>query len=306
MLYGVLIKRNPPGLFHSRMETSAPENRSRMNGKILVFITSIIILVSLAFSGCSGSAVTITTTATTTVSAGVSQQDFNNLQKQLAAANHDLTVVQDQLGVSEGEVDSLNAQIAALQAKYEFKGATLAETATRLVANYNAAHVYTAIDYFTCGDMASEVWNMLKARNITAVIVVGNVKNAITDILQSTHAWVLATVDNGEKLALETTAGTVVKKSENALYYRGWIFTSPAVLKANNDLIREYNVRVAFRNLLAEETNAAAAQYNNASSQAEADKYLTLYDKLKELKDGQETLLLQLKARIDGLATVLN
>jgi hypothetical protein len=147
---------------------------------------------------------------------------------------------------------------------------------------------------------------MLKAQGISSVIVVGDVDNAIGDILQSNHAWVLANVDNGGKLALETTAGVAYTKTEKPLYYRGRAFNSPTDLKAINDLKREYNTRVEFRNQLANEVNAAMNLYNNSSSQTEADKYLALYNKLKELKDAQEAKLLQLQTQINSLATVVN
>jgi hypothetical protein len=275
-----------------------------MKQKILVVIATIILLLSITLSGCSGGStvtVTNTTTATTTttLTTGVSQADYDGLQTQLTKAQADKAAAQTSLQAAE-------AQIAALKAQYEFTGGTLADIAKRLVANYHATHVYSITDYFICGDMASEVWNMLKAQGISSVIVIGNVDNAIGDILQSNHAWVLATVDNGDKLALETTAGVAYKKAEKPLYYHGWTFNSPTDLKAINELKREYNVRVEFRNLLATETNAAASLYNNASNQEEADKYLTLYNKLLELKNNQETKLLQLQTQINGLATILN
>jgi len=276
-----------------------------MKQKILMVLATVILLTSLMLSGCSGGStvtVTNTTTATTSLTTGVSQADYDSLQTQLTQAQADKAAAQTGLQAANAEVNSLKAQVAALKAQYEFTGGTLAETAARLVSNYHATHVYSTTDYFICGDMASEVWNMLKAQGISAVIVVGNIGNAITDILQSNHAWVLATVDNGAKLALETTGGNAVLMSENALYYRGWAFTSPTDLKAINDLKREYNVRVEFRNLLANEVNNAADLYNSTQQ----DKYLTLYDKLKELMDGQEAKLLQLQTQINGLATVLN
>ena len=181
-----------------------------MKQKIFIVLATLVLLLSITVSGCSaGSTVTVTntTTITTTASTGVSQADYDNLQSRYTDANHEIAVAQDELGVSEGAVDSLEAQLAALKAKYEFTGDTLTQTATLLVANYHATHVYSTIDYFICGDMASEVWNMLKAQGISAVIVVGSVDSAVTDILLSNHAWVLATVDNGAKLALETTGG---------------------------------------------------------------------------------------------------
>jgi hypothetical protein len=185
-----------------------------MKMKILVVIATFILLFSITLSGCSGgSTVTVTSTATTTVASttGVSQADYDNLQSQLTKAQADKTAAQ-------ASVASLEAQVAALKAQYEFTGGTLADTAARLVANYHATHVYSITDYFICGDMASEVWNMLKAQGISSVIVVGNVDNTVTDILQSNHAWVLATVDNGGKLALETTAGVAYTKTEKPLY----------------------------------------------------------------------------------------
>jgi hypothetical protein len=153
--------------------------------------------------------------------------------------------------------------------------------------------------------MAAEVWNMLKAAGITSVIAVGNKDTAISDILQSNHAWVLAEVAPGQYLALETTGGFTVSGSENPLYYRGWAFDSPAELKSYNDYVKEYNTRVGFRNLLNNEANEAVGLYNNASTQAEADKWLALYNKLIELRNDQEAILNTLMAQINSLAAVI-
>jgi hypothetical protein len=59
---------------------------------------------------------------------------------------------------------------------------------------------------------------------------------------------------------------------------------------------------VSWVNLLVAEVNTAMGLYNNSSNQADADKYLELYNKLKQLKDAQAAILLQIKAQIDGLA----
>jgi hypothetical protein len=154
--------------------------------------------------------------------------------------------------------------------------------------------------------MASEVWNMLKAQNISSIVVVGNKDAAISDILQCNHAWVLAAVAPGEYLALETTGGYAVKKSENPLYYRGWSFNSPADLKSYNDMIHEYNTRVGFRNQINTEVNKAGALLNSATRPADVDKYQTLYDKLVELRTAQETTLNNLMNNIKKLASVLS
>jgi hypothetical protein len=140
--------------------------------------------------------------------------------------------------------------------------------------------------------MAAEVWNILKAVDIDSVIVVGDVDTAISDILLSTHAWVLTEVAPGEYLALETTGGYTVAASENPLYYRGWSFASPADLKSYQYLSKEYNTRVGFRNILANE-------YNSATNPA-------VRDVLTELRLDQEAILNSLMEQIRGLASVLS
>ncbi len=132
---------------------------------------------------------------------------------------------------------------------------------------------------------------MLKAAGVSSVVVVGNKDNPITDILQSNHAWVLAEVGPGQYLALETTGGFTVTASQNPLYYRGWSFASPADLKSYNDLVKEYNTRVGFRNNLNDEAN-------NTSDPA-------VFDKLTALRLEQENTLNDIKAEIASLASVL-
>jgi hypothetical protein len=232
---------------------------------------------------------------------------FNDIQAKLAQAQSDLTKAQADKAAADARLQNAQAQIAALQGQVSqssLTGATPAETAVKIVKNYHDTHVYSAYDLFVCSDMASEVWNMLKAQSISAVVVVGNKDAAITDILQSNHAWVLASV--GSWLALETTGGFAVKKTENPLYYRGWAFSSPADLKANNDLRKEYNVRVEFRNQLNTEANKAAALYNSSTSPTDAARYKAIYDKLVELRTAQETTLNNLMANINKLAAPIN
>jgi hypothetical protein len=230
---------------------------------------------------------------------------------QLTAAQTDLATLQtskdavdDQLADARAEIASLEAQLSALQAQYDLTGVTPAETAQKIVSYYHETHVYSSYDLFVCSDMAAEVWNMLKAAGIESIVVVGRIDTSVSNILDSNHAWVLAEVASGQYLALETTGGYTVAESEKPLYYRGWSFDSPADLKSYNDLVQEYNTRVGFRNLLANETNDAASLYNSSSG-AEADKWFALYTKLKELKDDQETILNDLMAQINNLAAVL-
>jgi outer membrane murein-binding lipoprotein Lpp len=259
-----------------------------MKKQILLSLLTVAILFSVVLSGCQSS--------------GISQAQYNQVAAQLTDAQSKLTKAQTDLTKAQADKAAVDTQLKAAQSQIttlqsqvsqsSLIGATPAETAAKIVKYYHETHVYSTIDYFVCSDMASEVWNMLKAQNINAVIVVGNVDVAITDILQSDHAWVLATVAPGETLALETTGGYAVKKTEHPLYYVGWTFSSPADLKSNNDWIKEYNVRVVFRNQLNNEANKAL---NNA----------ILYNKLVELRTAQETELNNLMAKIKALATQL-
>ena len=113
--------------------------------------------------------------------------------------------------------------------------------------------------------MAAEIWNMLKAQGINARIVVGNKDTAVTDILQSNHAWVQAEIAPGKYLALETTAGIVVQKSENPLYYSGWYFDNPQKLDSYNQLAREHDVWREIRNQIAAEKNEVIEEFNQAT-----------------------------------------
>ncbi|OGO29888.1 MAG: hypothetical protein A2Z29_05665 [Chloroflexi bacterium RBG_16_56_11] len=233
------------------------------------------------------------------------QKNAGDLMSDKAAADAQLKTSQAEVARLAGQAAQLQTQLAALSEQYDFTGATPAETAAKIVKYYHETHIYSAYDLFVCSDMAAEVWNMLKAQGISAIVAVGDIDTPITDIILSDHAWVLAEVAPGQYLALETTGGRVVLKNENGLYYRGWSFDSPAELKDYNRKIWEYNIRVTLRNQLAEEANKAGDLHNNSSNQSEADTYLVLYNKLIALKVDQETALNQLMNGITRLAAVI-
>jgi outer membrane murein-binding lipoprotein Lpp len=251
-----------------------------MKKKIIFTLIAAVLLISLVFAGCQG---------------GVPQVDYDtamsqlaDVQSHLAALQTDKAAVDAQLEDAQGEIAALEDQIASLK----LTGATPAETAEKIVSYYHDTHIYSSYDLFVCSDMAAEVWNMLQAAGIDSIVVVGNKDTPINDILLSNHAWVLAEVAPGEYLALETTGGFTVAAGENLLYYRGWSFDSPADLTANNDLRKEYNIRVGFRNLLAGEVN------NAINNQA-------LYNKLHQLQTDQEAILADLMDGISSLASVI-
>jgi outer membrane murein-binding lipoprotein Lpp len=261
-----------------------------MKNRVLLSLFTVAILISAILSGCQ--------------SAGIPQAQYDQVaaqlkdfQSRLAAAQSDLTKAQADKSAVDAQLKNAQSQIASLQnqvSQSSLVGATPAETAAKIVKNYHDTHVYSAYDLFVCSDMAEEVWNMLKAQNISAVVVVGNVSTLISDILQSDHAWVLATVAPGQYLALEATGGYAVDKSKYPLYYVGWYFNSPADLKSHNDMVKEYNVRVGFRNQLNNEATKAAAANNGV-----------LFNKMVELRTAQETELNNLMAKIKKLAVPL-
>jgi predicted nuclease with TOPRIM domain len=272
--------------------------------RLVLALATILILCALILAGCAS---------------GIPQAQYDSVSAQLAEAKEQLARSQDEANTLRAEKSALESELQAAQAKVTelsgqvgglkeqatLAGATPAETAEKIVRNYHETHVYSTYDLFVCSDMASEVWNMLKAQGIAAIIVVGNKDAAISDILQSDHAWVLAEVAPGEYLALETTGGFAVPRSQNPLYYRGWSFRSPADLKANNDLVKEYNIRVSIHNEIVAEEKEVINEYNRATDQKTADKLEAVHNKLVELIEAQETELKDIMSRINGLATRL-
>ena len=265
---------------------------------LLAFVTAVFML-SFVLAGCQAGGI-----AQEVYDQAVAQ--LKEAQDKLAEAQSKSTDLETVKSTIEAQLKDAQATIAQLQSQLSesgLTGATPEETAEKIVKYYHDTHVYSTYDLFICSDMAAEVWNMLKAQGISAVIVVGNIDRSISDILQSDHAWVLAEVAPGKKLALETTGGRVVPESQNALYYRGWTFDSPAKLKSHNNLFREYNTLIGVRNQIASEVNKAMDLHNNSTSPAEADKWLALYNKLVELKVAQEDRLNELMSEMKGLAT---
>ena len=189
------------------------------------------------------------------------QGEIGDVQQQQESAGNQLNA---QLKAAQAEIARLNSQIGGLEQQHELVGKTPAETAENIVRHYHETHTYSIIDLFVCGDMAADVWNMLKAQGINALIQVGNVETGAADIVDSNHAWVLAEVSPGNYLALETTAGFVVPQGENALYYQGWSFATPKDYKRYSELLREYNVRVNVINQLQDTAKQAHSEYEKA------------------------------------------
>jgi len=136
--------------------------------------------------------------------------------------------------------------------------------ANEIVANYHKSHTYTLTDFYVCGDMASDIWDMLKTEGINAKINVGNIDKEVTSFSDANHAWVLAEVGPNQYLALEATGGYSVKKTDNPRYYSGWSFYNPKQLKDYEQLLKQHSVALNKYNSALNDYNAIVSQYNNA------------------------------------------
>ena len=259
-----------------------------MRKQVLFALLALLMGITALLAGCQpGTTTTVTATTTTTATATAMMTETATATVTDTAAVNDL----------QQQLDAANAQIDALQ----LQGATKADTVERVAKYYNQTHTYTATDMFVCGDMAAEIWNMLKTFNITSLMVVGSVDQGVTNILQSTHAWLMAEVDNNQYLAVECTGGYTVPISQNGLYYRGWYYNTPETLKQYFDDVKEYNTRVEIHNELVAEQNAAVAAYNQNNSPSQ----LAIAEKLSDIIHSMEDTLNQLSASINNAATVL-
>jgi len=165
------------------------------------------------------------------------------LQTQVAELQKEYDTVNAQLRASQAQVAELQRQIKELKKQYEVVGGTPVETAINIIERYHQTHIYSKYDFFVCSDMALDVWNLLKAQGINALIQIGNVETGAKDITEADHVWVLAETSPGDYLALETTGGYAVWGNANPLYYRGWSFDNPREYKRFEELRREWVIR---------------------------------------------------------------
>jgi hypothetical protein len=144
-----------------------------------------------------------------------------------------------------------------------------------IAAAFHKTHTYTLQGDFVCLDMAIDVWNQLRTYGIEAKIMGGNINENITAwnyrqlARESNHAWVVAKLSPTEKVAIETTAGVVIKPGMNnaSAYFKGIEFDNPGEIKrfdslrkkANevcreaNELIKDWNENVAGKQLRSDE-----------------------------------------------------
>ncbi|MCK5476910.1 MAG: hypothetical protein KAI55_03245 [Candidatus Aenigmarchaeota archaeon] len=143
-----------------------------------------------------------------------------------------------------------------------------------ILQEYHEDHIYSITDFFVCGDMSMELWNILKSKGFDSKIKIGNVDNNTIgeelNFTQYNHAWVMAKIDN-EWFALETTGGFIADEAKYPLYYRKTIeFSTPFGFKNYLDLIKKYNVEKniseSIYELCNEYYNAYSKEYNYHNS----------------------------------------
>jgi hypothetical protein len=146
----------------------------------------------------------------------------------------------------------------------------------RIAAGFHKTHTYTLEGDFVCLDMAIDVWNQLRTFGIEAKIMGGNINENVTAwnyrqlVNEGNHAWVVAKLSSTEKVAIETTAGVVIKPGmKNAsAYFKGIEFDTPAQVKRfellrkkarevcrdASELIKDWNENVVGKQQKSEET----------------------------------------------------
>jgi hypothetical protein len=230
--------------------------------------------------------------------AGCSPETVGGDGAELEAAREMIDNLEEQLNEAKDEAGALMQQIAELGDGAGLTGDTKEETAINIVQQYHKTHTYSMEDLYVCANMAMDVWNMLKAQGIDAVIQIGSAEKTVTNMVDSEHAWVIAEIDNGQYLALETTSGEAVTKAENPLYYTGWAVESPAKYNEFEELMQEHNVRADIVNSMikdAENTyslyqtefgkyQAAVTAYNNDPTDAKLEDVMAKLGVAKELE----------------------
>lgn len=212
-----------------------------MKGKIVSILAIIAVLLACLFTGC-----------------GVSQEEHDRVITQFRAPQVEYDRVDAELRAPQAQIAEQQGQTEELEEQNELVGETPTDTAINIIKHYHQTHFYSEYYFYVCSDMTLDVWNMLKAQGIDALIQLGNVETRVRDITESDHTWVLAEVSPGHYLALETTGGYAVQKKDNPLYYQGWAFDNPREYKRFMELKQEYDIRVQ---IIEQLTNKTAESY---------------------------------------------
>ena len=193
-------------------------------------------------------------------------------------------------GANQGKPNAQNTISTYVATPTESQTDRNIRIANEIVANYHKTHTYTLNDLYVCGDMASDIWDMLKTQGINAKINIGNIDKDITKIGDANHAWVLAEVAPNSYLALEATGGYSVKNTDNPRYYVGWSFYNPKQLKnylqlntQRNDAVNKYNSALNDYNNYVDQYNKAGIISRISMKSILDDKQLILNQRIADL-----------------------
>jgi outer membrane murein-binding lipoprotein Lpp len=261
-----------------------------MKKKILLALVTLVLTLSIVLTGCAAGGVPQTSYDNIAAQLTDAQSKLTKAQSDLAALQSQKTAADADLQAAEADVTGLQQRAADLEKQvndlneqYGLTGATKVETAAKIIKFYTETHFYE-VDVYDCNQMAADIWNMLKVQGINALLAVGNVDLPVGEITASNHAWVLAEVNPGEYLALETTSGGVVTLTDNPFYYQGWYFPTPKEFN-------EYLVAVEVFNTVNVEDSKVILAYNNSTNQVEQDKWMAVHNTLQGIKDEQRQIL---------------
>lgn len=107
---------------------------------------------------------------------------------------------------------------------------------TVLDANNAYFSIHTYIEGETdCNDMACDIWNILHARGVTSIIVIGNLNLGNELFVDCDHAWLLIVDSQGYGFALEPTNGQLYFGGDAEIdqYLEGFCYARPSDLRAD-------------------------------------------------------------------------
>ena len=200
--------------------------------------------------------------------------------------------------IQPGASGSEPAQVVLDDRLSSDKGKLCAE----ILEEYHKNHTYIQGGVYECVEMATDVWNILKTRDIEAKVMVGNVEHDIGSLSEADHAWVIAEISPGKELALECTGGFVVPPNTNRRYYSGHPFTNPRDLRDYQNLARDYNEKVSKAKSAAADYNELVDRYNQAYWYAKQSLEGELRLK-KAVLDERSADVAEVKQKLDALVS---
>lgn len=109
----------------------------------------------------------------------------------------------------------------------------LVRAAAEIGLQYSETHVYIEGET-DCNDMAIDIWNMLAARGITSIIVIGNLNKADESFAECNHAWLVILNSESKGLVLEPTNGEIYFITDvTQQYNQGLFYIKPSDLRAD-------------------------------------------------------------------------